>query len=43
MSAKTISRFTVPELKELPEDIRERILAVRADHPEAEAKKQILP
>ena len=37
MSAKTISRFTVPELKELPEDIRERILAVRADHPEAEA------
>ena len=29
MSAKTISRFTVPELKELPEDIRERILAVQ--------------
>ena len=23
MSAKTISRFPVPELKELPEDIRE--------------------
>ncbi len=29
MSAKTISRFPVPELKELPEDIRERILAVQ--------------
>ena len=29
MSAKTISRFPVPELKDLPEDIRERILAVQ--------------
>ena len=29
MSAKTISRFPVPELKELPEDIRKRILAVQ--------------
>ena len=29
MSAKTISRFPVPELKDLPEDIRERILSVQ--------------
>ena len=29
MSAKPISRFPVPELKDLPEDIRERILAVQ--------------
>jgi len=29
MSAKKISRFPVPDLKELPEDIRERILAVQ--------------
>lgn len=29
MSDKPISRFPVPELKELPEDIRDRILAVQ--------------
>ena len=29
MSAKKISRFPVPDLKELQEDIRERILAVQ--------------
>jgi uncharacterized peroxidase-related enzyme len=29
MSVKSISRFPVPELNELPEDIRERILAVQ--------------
>lgn len=29
MSDKRISRFPVPELKELPEDIRDRILAVQ--------------
>ena len=29
MSAKPISRFPVPELKDLPEDIRTRILAVQ--------------
>ena len=29
MSEKTISRFPVPELNNLPEDIRETILAVQ--------------
>jgi len=29
MSAKSISRFPVPELKDLPEDIRDRIMAVQ--------------
>jgi uncharacterized peroxidase-related enzyme len=29
MSARPVSRFPVPELKELPEDIRSRILAVQ--------------
>ncbi len=29
MSNTTISRFNVPELAELPEDIRQRILAVQ--------------
>ena len=29
MSNTTISRFKVPELAELPEDIRQRILAVQ--------------
>ncbi|MBN8942450.1 MAG: peroxidase-related enzyme [Rhizobiales bacterium] len=29
MAAKAISRFPVPEIKDLPEDIRERVLAVQ--------------
>jgi len=29
LSEKPISRFPVPDLNELPEDIRERILAVQ--------------
>jgi uncharacterized peroxidase-related enzyme len=29
MNSKTISRYPVPELKDLPQDIRERILAVQ--------------
>ncbi|HCV46181.1 MAG TPA: alkylhydroperoxidase, partial [Deltaproteobacteria bacterium] len=29
MSTKPISRFPVPELKDLPQDIHERIIAVQ--------------